>query len=133
MSNLLVLVLHDPEKSIAIANAWERLGVTGVTLLDSLNMPELPSLAQRADVPPLTSFRALFASAEEHTRTLFALIEDNALLECAITEAQVQAGDFSEPCTGFLFVLPVLRVVGLPKANARMPRLQRAAHAKETA
>lgn len=131
MSNLLVLVLYDLDKSIAIANAWDRLGVTGITLLDSLNMCELQSLAQRAEVPPLTSFRALFASAEEHTRTLFAVIEDNALLDCAITEAQARAGDFGDPGTGFLFVLPVLRVLGLPKAKTSVPGVRRAAHAKE--
>lgn len=119
MANLLVLVLDDLDKFPEIIEAWEEAGVPGVTVFDSVGTRRLRERAQRDDVPLMPSLRALFASDEDHNRTLFAVIEDNAVLERAIAAAQKIVGDFMDPHTGILVVVPASRTWGVPKAKRR--------------
>jgi nitrogen regulatory protein P-II 1 len=120
MAHMLVVVLHDPEQCLNIAQAWEQIGVTGVTLLDSMGSRQLQQQTRRDDLPLVPSMRALFASAEEHNRTLFTVIQDDALLECAIAQAVKIVGDFMQPQTGILFTLPVTHALGVPMAKPKV-------------
>jgi nitrogen regulatory protein P-II 1 len=115
MANLLVLVLHDLDKMPSILKAWKTAGVSGTTVIDSVGMRNLEEYAARDDVPLVPSLRTLFASDETHNRTLFTVIEDDAVLERAIAAAQNIVGDFMQPHTGILFVVPVSRSWGVPK------------------
>ncbi|MBI4786225.1 MAG: hypothetical protein HY782_04165 [Chloroflexi bacterium] len=115
MANMLVLVLDDPEKFWAIIRAWERIGVPGITMLDSAGSRHLRAHASRDDLPLMPSVRAIFARTEENNQTLFSVIDDDALLESAIEQAQNIVGDFMRPQSGILFVVPVTRTWGVPK------------------
>lgn len=123
MANLLVLVLDEPEKFSAIIRAWESIGVPGVTMLDSIGSRQLRAQASRDDLPLIPSMRAVFAGSEEHNRTLFTVIDDDVMLERAVEAAQGVVGDFMHPHTGILFVVPVSRIWGVPKAKPRVPKL----------
>ncbi len=115
MANLLVLVLDEPEKFSKIIEAWEKIGIPGVTMFDSVGSRQLRERARQDDLPLIPSVRAVLAGVEEHNRTLFTVIEDDALLERAIQEAERVVGDFMQPNTGILFVVPVSRAWGIPK------------------
>jgi hypothetical protein len=117
MASLLVLVLDELEKFPAVVAAWQEAGVPGVTVFDSVGSRRLQEYAKRDDVPLMPSLRSLFAGEEDHNRTLFAVIEDDAVLERAIVAAQNIVGDFMQAHTGILFVLPVSRTWGVPKAK----------------
>lgn len=114
MANLLVLILNDLEKCPMIIEAWERAGVAGITLLDSIGSRQLCEHASRDDIPLMPSLNSLFASDEAHNRTLVAVIQDDGVLERAISAAQNIVGDFAQPNTGILFVVPVSRTWGVP-------------------
>jgi len=113
MANLLVLVLKDVEKCPQIIEAWERAGVSGITLLDSVGSRQLRERARRDDVPLMPSIHTLLASAETHNRTMFAVIGDDAVLERVVTATQEIVGDLAQPNTGILFVVPVTRAWGI--------------------
>ncbi len=117
MANMLVLVLDDPDKFSAIIDAWESIGVPGVTMLDSIGSRQLRRHARQDDLPLIPSMRSVIAGTEEHNRTLFAVFEDDDLLERAIHSAQDIIGDFMDPKTGILFVVPVSRAWGVPRAG----------------
>ena len=119
MANLLVVVLDDVEKFPAILEAWEQAGVPGVTVLDSAGSRKIKEHASRDDLPLMPSLRALVSGAEAHNRTLFTVIEDDAILERAVAAAQKIVGDFMQPHTGIMFVVPVARTWGVPKKRAR--------------
>lgn len=116
MSSLLVLVLDNIEKFPALIDAWEEAGVPGITVLDSVGTRRLHEHLQRDDVPLLPSLRSLFARDEDHNRTLLTVIEEPVVLERAIASAEEIVGDFMESHTGIMFVLPVPRTWGVPKA-----------------
>lgn len=124
MANLLMLVLDEPEKFSSIIRAWEAIGVPGVTMLDSVGSRQLRAQASRDDLPLIPSMQAVFAGSEEHNRTLFTVIEDDVILERAVEAAQQVVGDFMHPHTGILFVVPVSRTWGVPKAKPRVSRMK---------
>lgn len=119
MANLLVLVLDEPEKFSAIIEAWEEIGVPGVTMVDSIGSRQLREQARRDDLPLIPSLRAVFAGVEERNRTLFTVIEDDEMLERAVEAARKIVGDFMRPNTGILFTVPVTRAWGVPKLKPR--------------
>lgn len=115
MPNLIVAVLPNLDRCRDILGTWERLGVTGITILESAGLHKLKqTFGRRDDMPLLPSLRHLVESEEYHHRTVFVVVGDDFDLEglIAATEAAV-GGDFDAPDTGLLFVTPVTRVLGL--------------------
>ena len=70
----------------------------------------------------MPSLRSLAAGDEMHNRTLFAVVEDDAVLERAVTAAEKVIGDFDQPDNGILFVVPVARVLGVRKGDLKAKR-----------
>lgn len=114
MAHLLVFVLDNPEQCPGVLDAWEKAGVTGVTILESTGMARLRGIMQD-DLPLMPSLRGLLASRELHHRTLFTVIEDEETLERVIAATERLIGDFTRHHTGLLFVVPVTHVLGLEK------------------
>ena len=73
----------------------------------------------RDDLPLIISLRTVLSSEESHNRTLFTVIDDDALLERAIQSAQEIVGDFNKSHTGIMFVVPVSRAWGIQNVRPR--------------
>ena len=114
MAHLLVVVLGNLKQCPDILNAWEEAGVPGVTILESTGLGRLRGIL-RDDLPLMPSLRDLFSSRELHHRTLFTVIEDEATLKQVIQATERVVGDFTQPHTGLLFVVPVTFGLGLQK------------------
>lgn len=117
MTHLLVLVLDNMEHCPMVLDAWEGAGVTGVTILESTGLVRVRQ-GIRDDFPLLPSLRSLLVGSETHHRTLFSVIQEDAVLERAIEATQRIVGDLSQPYTGLLFVVPVSQVLGLKRNDA---------------
>lgn len=116
MANLLVLVLDDVEQCPSILDAWNKAGVTGITILESTGQARLRR-AMRDDLPLMPSLRDLLAGSEMHHRTLVSVVGDDEVLERAIAATQETIGDLESHDTGVLFVVPVTRVIGLKRPD----------------
>ena len=114
-TNLLVLVIDDPEKEPEILDAWEQAGVPGVTVLDTNGSRRISS--GRDDLPLLVSLRTVLEGEESNNRTLFSVIDDDAVLERAIQSAQAIIGDFHARHSGVMFVMPISRAWGILKVR----------------
>lgn len=114
MAHLLVLVLNNLELCSPLLEAWEQAGVSGITILESSGLGRVRR-AVRDDLPLIPSLRDLLASHELHHRTIFSVIQTDETLERAIAATEQVVGDLRRQNTGLLFVLPVTRLVGLPK------------------
>lgn len=117
MAHLLVLVLDNLEQCPDVMDAWEGAGVAGITFLESTGLNRVRQ-GMRDDFPLLPSLRSLLAGQETHHRTLFSVIEDEAVLEKAIAATQRIVGDLTQPYSGLLFVVPVSQVLGLKGRDA---------------
>ncbi len=119
MYHLILLVLDNVEQSQAVLDAWEAAGAYGATILDSTGLARVRESVIRDDLPLMPSIKSLLESREEHHRTFFTVVEDEALVDRIIEATQSITGDLDEANTGVLFVLPVTRAVGLAGAQKR--------------
>lgn len=122
MTQLVILIANDPEDCMPILEAWEALGVSGVTILESSGLGRIREAGIRDDIPLMPSLRDLFASKEVHHRTLLSVVDDAETVEKMIGAAQHIIGDLEKEHTGFLFVVPVTRVVGMGRNRKYMGR-----------
>lgn len=117
MDQLLVFVLDNLEQCTDVLDAWEKAGVTGITILESTGLNRMRQ-GIRDDFPLFPSLRSMLVGRETHHRTLFSVIQDEVVLERAIEATRRVVGDLSQPYTGLLFVVPVSRVLGLRSNDA---------------
>jgi len=112
MTTLLMVILHDLTYMPEILDAWKRIGVPGVTILHSIGGFQASELVRKSG---LGGFLKMFEEVRSSQRTLFSLIDDQALLEQAISEADRVVKGFDRPRSGILFTLPIGQVLGLQK------------------
>lgn len=117
MSYLVVLTVDNMEKCPAILNAWEEIGVLGVTILDSTGIGHIRRAGLRDDIPIFPSLQDFFTKVEVLNKTLFSVVEARELVDKMIDKVNLVIGDLDEPHTGFMFVLPVDEVYGMGKAR----------------
>ena len=114
MTQVLVVVLRDPDLMPALLEAWQDAGVLGVTIMRSAGVsqarPWFQLLGHQGSepAPEMTNLTQ---------RTLFAVIQDEDVLARAVGEAGRIVGDFDLPGNGLLMVLPVDRVLGARSAK----------------
>lgn len=110
MAHLLVVILHQTSQLPKLLEVWHTIQVPGITILDSAGGHRTRHWLQQVG---LGAIGDLFVADDVSSKTLLSVIEDEELLEQAIIEAERVFGDFYQPGSGLLFVLPVSRVVGI--------------------
>ncbi len=114
--NLILFVLHDPEKLRALLDAWKEAGVSGATVLFSTGLGRLHrSGVLGDDLPLMPSLEDFLPKVEHLSRTIFSLVDEDAVMERVIEATERVVGDLSQPDRGLLMVLPVSQVRGLRK------------------
>jgi nitrogen regulatory protein PII len=119
MYHMIMLVLDKMEQCSSVLDAWDAAGAAGITILESTGLARVRKSAIRDDLPLMPSIESLFKGREEHHRTLFTVVEDEARVDRIIEATQAITGNLDEPNSGVLFVLPVTRVVGFHGAQNR--------------
>ncbi len=122
MLQMVVLIVNDPDDCPAVLEAWEGLGVSGVTILETSGLGRYRHAGMRDDLPLMPSLQDLFEGGEVHHRTLFSVVEGDELVDKMIAAARQVIGNLQDEHTGFLFVLPVSRVVGMGKDRPYMQK-----------
>ncbi len=114
MPNMVVVITSEADHLEQVLDAWERSGVSGISILESLGIHKVRQTAARDDIPLIMTLRHLVEAEEYQHHTLFAVVDDNFDLDGLIkaTERAI-GGDYGAPNTGILFVVPVTRVLGL--------------------
>lgn len=112
--NLILFVLHDPGKLRELLDAWTEAGISGATVLYSTGLGRITQAeALRDDLPIMPSLEDFLPRAEHFNRTVFSMIDDEAVVERVVAATQRVVGDLCEPDRGLLMVLPVAQVYGL--------------------
>ncbi len=104
--HLLVAVIEDEDLVDEVITGWMDLGVSGATVIETTGALKL--VAQH--VPIFAGLRALVGGAEGHNKTIFAAIEDDSILEAAITFLMSAAKASEKKNLGIYFVCPVDRL-----------------------
>ena len=118
MPNLIVAIVLDIDVCHEVIRVWEKAGVSGATILDSIGMRHMLVQTQRDDLPLMPSLRSLLESEEYNHRTILSVVPDDLDLEDLVRRTEAVVGDFDEADTGFLFVVPVLMARGLGRGKS---------------
>lgn len=113
MSYLVVLIVDNPDDCSVILEAWEEIGVSGATILDSTGMGRIKKAGFLDDFPLVPRLQDFLGVREEPHRTILSVVDDETMVDKMAAVAQQTIGDLDEPHTGFLFVVPVLKAYGL--------------------
>jgi CBS domain-containing protein len=116
MTHLVVVILDDLKRMPDLLQAWQMIGVPGVTILESVGGYRTSTWLSRVG---LGALGRLFEDEEVRRRTILAAIEDDELLDQAIAEAERVVGGFDRPHSGLLLTLPVAQVRGLHKVKPK--------------
>jgi len=112
MAYLVVLVLDDPDQCSNILDAWEAAGAQGVTILESTGLGRVRRAALRDDLPLMPSLHDLLRNKESYHRTLFSVVTTQEQVDALVQAARSVVGDFNQPDTGLLFVVPLSQIFG---------------------
>ena len=116
---LILFVLHDPEKLRELLDAWKTAGVSGATVLFSTGLGRIHQAdALRDDLPLMPSLEDFLPKLERLSRTVFTMVDDEAVVDRVVAATQQVVGDLNAPDRGLLIILPVAQVYGL-RQNAR--------------
>lgn len=115
MYYMVILIINNIEHVPEVLEKWEKLGVSGTTIFESTGHGKLKRAGLLDNLPLLVSLESLEELREIHHRTLFSVVEGEEMVDQMIAAAQEVIGDIEEEHTGFLFVLPVLKAIGLLK------------------
>ncbi len=116
MNFLVVLIIDNPDDCPCILDAWEAIGITGITILESTGLGRIRKALLRDDHPIMPSLRDILSTREIPHRTLFSVVDSQEKADRMVAESKKALGDLDAPHTGFLFVVPVLEAHGLGTA-----------------
>lgn len=105
----LFMVLSDPDKTEQVLDILLQCEIRGATIIDSLGMGQIMA----SNVPVFGTLRSLLSKQHENNQTIFAVSEHPEKIDKAIEIVSKEFDDFQEPCSGMIFVVPVLKVVGV--------------------
>ena len=105
---IIMFVLNDSKKLDMILDGWNKIGVRGVTILDSIGTYRV-----RKRIPGRFAFTT--ATADENSKTLIAMVETEETVKNCLTETEELIGDLSEPNTGIFTYWPVTDIKGIHK------------------
>jgi len=116
MIYLLIVILDDLRLMPDLLRTWKKIGVPGVTILESAGAYRTSTWLSRVG---LGAIDRLFEAEEVRRRTLLVAIESDELLAQAMAEAERVVGGFDRSDSGLLLVLPVAQVRGLHKIQPK--------------
>ncbi len=103
--SLVICVLNEPEYLHDVLTAFVEAGITTSTVIESQGMGRILS----QDVPIFAGFRHLFAGSKPYNHTIFAVVDDEAVVDELARLVQDVLAEVEEEAKGILFSVPVQR------------------------
>ncbi|MCP4363398.1 MAG: hypothetical protein GY796_35810 [Chloroflexi bacterium] len=116
---MILLVLSDLGECNSILDAWEEVGVGGITILESSGLGRARQAGIRGDIPLMPSLADFFRRSEDRHRTIFTVVDNEALVDQLIEVTESIIGDMEAPHNGVIFVWPVSRAIGVSGGQSR--------------
>jgi hypothetical protein len=107
---MLIMVLDDVSRRNEVLDAWTGAGIKGITILESTGVNRV--LRRHSAQPMYAGFSQMFGNRTVSHNTLFAVIDSMELAEAAVAATEAIFGDFNQPHTGIIFVVPVVKAWG---------------------
>jgi orotidine-5'-phosphate decarboxylase len=111
MAKLVVLITTRIEKTLALAEAWQKAGAPGVTLVPSHGFRTLQERTRKLELPHFVNLATILKHVDDTTQMLLSVVEDDAV-DALVRATRFVLKDPLTPKTGIGFVIDVDRVFG---------------------
>jgi nitrogen regulatory protein P-II len=111
MAKLVVLITTHVEKTLSIAEAWQKAGAPGVTLVPSHGFRTLKERSRKLELPHFVNLATILKQVDDTTQMLLSVVDDN-LVEALAQATRSVLREPLTPKTGIGFVIDVDRVFG---------------------
>jgi hypothetical protein len=112
MAKLVVLVTTHVEKTLTIAEAWQKAGAPGVTLVPSHGFRTLKERTRKLELPHFVNLSTILKQVDDTTHMLLSVVDDH-LVDALIQATRSVLPERLTPRTGIGFVLDVDRIFGM--------------------
>jgi hypothetical protein len=119
---MVMLVLDDPDRLDEVLNAWDELGVSGSTIIESTGVNRRRR-AQQVGTNYMAGINRLIGGGDEGHFTLFVIVPDEAMAKACLAAVERIVGDLDGPDTGVLAAWPLAVVKGVPNQSRRGPEV----------
>lgn len=109
---MVMFVLDDPNQLDTVLEAWEAVGVSGVTILESTGINRRRQ-AMMVGTTIMAGINRLMSGTEEYHFTLFTIVRDEQIMRKCLEAAESVVGDLDEPNSGVLAAWPLPFVKGV--------------------
>lgn len=103
----LFIVLNEVDYLDDILAGFVENGVRGATVLDSQGMGSIIANSGSHGVPIFGYLKTLLADALPYNKTIFTVLENEVLVNKAVSVVQEVLRDISGSNTGFMFTVPI--------------------------
>jgi hypothetical protein len=110
---MIMLVLDDPNRLDAVVEAWQSIGVSGVTMMETIGAYR--RARRRVTGRYVFGLSGLSESAERSQYTLFAIVPDQGTADLCLEATERIVGDLTEPNTGVFASWQLTSAKGVPE------------------
>lgn len=112
------LIMARPEHLESVVEAWGKVGLRGITILDSYGTDMLLRQHTAEDsLPMFGSVMGYLRSKRQHSYMLISVVEEDRLVDEAIRATESIMGDLTQKGKGILFVVPLDKVIGYRRGD----------------
>ncbi len=111
--HMLMFVLDNPDYLDEVLDAWEEIGVTGVTIVESTGISRYRK-AKLIGTPLMAGINRLIHNNEEGHLTLLTIVKGEPVIRQCIAAVEKIVGNLLDPDTGVLAAWPLTIVKGVP-------------------
>lgn len=119
MYHMVLLILNDLNDCTPVLDAWEALGVGGITILESTGLGHARKSGIRENMPTMPSLADFFRRSEQRHRTIFTVVDSEEMADKLIEVTEQTLGSLENADNGVLFVLPVSKAKGIHGGQKR--------------
>lgn len=99
---MILCVIDQPDQLGPVLQAWQKNGITGVTILESTG---LHRLSEQHRIPMRYALGS--SSPERGNNTLFTIVEKEEMIKRCLEVTESVIGDFDDPNTGIFIAWPI--------------------------
>ena len=116
MMHMILFVLDDPALLDDVLDAWDEIGVSGVTIIESTGINRR-RLARQVGTVFMAGINRLMSGDEENHYTLLTIVRsEDRVLKC-VAAAEKIVGDLNTPNSGVLAAWPLAYIKGVPESQ----------------
>lgn len=110
---MLMLVLDDPQYLDDVLDAWDGIGVSGVTFIESSGINRR-RMARQVGALFMEGINRLIGNEEESHYTLFVILPHEGVVQDCLEAVENIVGNLDGPNTGVMAAWPLAFVKGVP-------------------